>query len=563
MRRKSCDLALALLMCLFFCVVAVPAAFAYVPMWTKPVPVAEVNLDGVEEWSPFLSYDGLTLYFARMRASHFYEGRLFQATRSEPHGPFTQVEELPGPLNASVGDVLHPWVSPDNLRMYYYVQVGARFMLMVTERDSFEAGWPQGTSIAELNALDSRILMPRLTADELIIVFSASETAGGYGGYDLWMAQRADRQSPFTNIQNIEAVNSSSSELGPHISADGLQLYFSSNRNERKQLFVSERATRDEPFGAPVCLSMLDMPGGHNAQPCLSSDGLSLYFQLQTGENRSTRDIYVSYAVPAYYVDVATGDDWNDGRGPATAFATIQRAIDVAQDGDVVNVYPGLYREPLFFQGKAITVQSVGAAAVLETPGRFAVSFYMGEGPDTVLRNFVIANSYVGIIVTDSSPTLTNLTVTGNELGIEAYRGANPHISNSIFWGNLASDLYGCSATYSCIERGADGEGNFSDDPLFVDPARGDYHLRSERGRYWPEHDVWVLDNVTSPCIDAGDPNDDFSREPLPNGGRVNVGAFGGTPFASRSPDCPPGQASNPNPADNAVPYHTRTKLTW
>ena len=69
--------------------------------------------------------------------------------------------------------------------------------------------------------------------------------------------------------------------------------------------------------------------------------------------------------------------------------------------------------------------------------------------------------------------------------------------------------------------------------PLFADPANGDYHLLSERGRYWPQHNVWVLDKVTSPCIDAGDPAADYSKEPTPNGGRINLGAHGGTPYAS------------------------------
>ena len=71
--------------------------------------------------------------------------------------------------------------------------------------------------------------------------------------------------------------------------------------------------------------------------------------------------------------------------------------------------------------------------------------------------------------------------------------------------------------------------------PMFVDPDNSDYHLKSQRGRYWPEHDVWVLDDVTSPCIDAGDSMDDPSDEPMPNGGFINMGAYGGTAYASMS----------------------------
>jgi hypothetical protein len=109
-----------------------------------------------------------------------------------------------------------------------------------------------------------------------------------------------------------------------------------------------------------------------------------------------------------------------------------------------------------------------------------------------------------------------------NKYGIEAYAGSEPDINNCILWNNSDDDLFQCQARYSCIERGSEGEGegNITFDPLFADPDNGDYHLRTERGRYWPQHDIWVLDKITSPCIDTGDPLVDPSDEPLPNGRR-------------------------------------------
>jgi hypothetical protein len=89
-------------------------------------------------------------------------------------------------------------------------------------------------------------------------------------------------------------------------------------------------------------------------------------------------------------------------------------------------------------------------------------------------------------------------------------------------------------------------------DPQFVDPGHwdpngtpdnpyndfwveGDYHLKSQAGRWDPISKSWVLDEVTSPCIDAGDPNSPIGEEPFPNGGRINMGAYGGTAEASKS----------------------------
>jgi parallel beta-helix repeat protein len=75
--------------------------------------------------------------------------------------------------------------------------------------------------------------------------------------------------------------------------------------------------------------------------------------------------------------------------------------------------------------------------------------------------------------------------------------------------------------------------GNISVDPLFADWTHGDFHLQSAYGRW--NGSSWVNDAATSPCIDGGDPSAAFSNEPLPNGGRINIGAYGNTAEASKS----------------------------
>lgn len=248
-----------------------------------------------------------------------------------------------------------------------------------------------------------------------------------------------------------------------------------------------------------------------------------------------------------YVDDDAPNDPWannpevsdlDEDGSPEHPYDTIQEAIDAAEYGDTVLVYPGLYQEEINFLGKAITVQGVATSAgipILENAGDFAASFYYDEGHDSILKNFVIRNSFMAIFIAGSFPTISNVTVVNNKFGIKAYAGAETDISNSIFWNNTDGDMFQCQARYSCIERADEGEGNTNADPLFVDPNNGDFHLRSERGRHWPEHDVWVLDNITSPCIDAGDPMVDPSDEPVPNGARLNMGAYGGTHYASMS----------------------------
>jgi len=99
------------------------------------------------------------------------------------------------------------------------------------------------------------------------------------------------------------------------------------------------------------------------------------------------------------------------------------------------------------------------------------------------------------------------------------------------------------SITYNAFwQNGTDfsstssGVANFlNSNPLFADPANGDYHLRSQAGRWEHATQAWIKDDVTSPCIDAGDMSSPIGLELFPNGGIVNLGAYGGTAEASKS----------------------------
>jgi len=257
--------------------------------WTAPVPLTEVNTQ-YSDGSPFLSYDGLSLYFTRSSTNSFYYARIYEATREQPYGPFTSVREI-SQLNSSSRHVLWPWVSPDNLRMYYSKSV-ARFIL--SQRASVHDPWPIGSDITELNAL-GKIYDPSLTSDELAIFFHSRDISGGQGGYDIWMASRLDPGDPFANVQNPSGINTASAESGAFVSPDGLELYFASNRNGQWQIFRATRQSREDAFGNVQHMSIFDIPGGLSSAPSVSSDGRSFYFVGVTDGEMA--DIWVSYLI--------------------------------------------------------------------------------------------------------------------------------------------------------------------------------------------------------------------------------------------------------------------------
>ena len=137
------------------------------------------------------------------------------------------------------------------------------------------------------------------------------------------------------------------------------------------------------------------------------------------------------------------------------------------------------------------------------------------------------------------------------------YNGASATVTNSILWGNTAaegSEIYleqaptEFSVSYSNVAGGQAGVhiqggskldwgvGNIDADPCFADPNNDDFHVKSEAGRWDPNSESWIVDNVTSPCIDAGDPLSPVMYEPHPRGCIINMGAYGGTEEASKSP---------------------------
>ncbi|MDH7599728.1 MAG: leucine-rich repeat domain-containing protein [Sedimentisphaerales bacterium] len=274
--------------------------------------------------------------------------------------------------------------------------------------------------------------------------------------------------------------------------------------------------------------------------------------------------------------------------------ASIQDALEVAANGATILVRPGRYVGPIDLLGKSVRL--VGGEPndpflsdwpVITTESGPAVRFAHGEGRDCRVMGFIITgcagNPAAAIWCSASSPVISHCLIVGNGLSstsrsiilcqastaqfihctiTENVVGATGScvylvdsqvlISHCIVWGNVGRviGVEGSSrpeVRYTDITGLWEGVGNLSADPLFARAGRwvegeggviwewGDYHLRSGGGRWDAEVGVWQVDEVTSPCIDAGDPGIGVGYELEPNGGRVNLGAYGGTTQASRS----------------------------
>ena len=162
------------------------------------------------------------------------------------------------------------------------------------------------------------------------------------------------------------------------------------------------------------------------------------------------------------YVDVDCPGPGNGSE--AEPYCSIQAAIEIAVDTDVIAVARGTYFETIKFIGKAIWLHSSSGPEVTIIDGQqigTVVTFNSGEGPDTVLEGFTIRggtgslfeetpNVFLdvggGMLNDHSNPTVADCTFAGNTvIGTDSGGGgmynfhSNPTVTNCTFAGNTVT----------------------------------------------------------------------------------------------------------------------------
>ncbi|MDP6770782.1 MAG: Ig-like domain-containing protein, partial [Anaerolineales bacterium] len=185
-------------------------------------------------------------------------------------------------------------------------------------------------------------------------------------------------------------------------------------------------------------------------------------FHDAAGNDNTAATQYTWTYDATWYVSTSGSDD-NDG-SEASPFATIQKGIDSASDGDTVLVADGTYTENLIIYKDIKIISENGAEKTIIDGGKIKHVIEFNSSAlttrDCVLDGFTITNggnangssdeAGGGINVWSGSPTLRNLIIKGNRR--EAWSGGGIHVSE-----NANPLVEGCIIKENYAESGGGG----------------------------------------------------------------------------------------------------------
>lgn len=188
-------------------------------------------------WQPTLTQDELTMVFSRGDQNE----QLYIATRSSSAVPFASATPL-GSVNSSGRAQIDPYIRGDGKELFFHrYNPGDQ-----GDRGDIYSAAITGTSVsaaqpvANINSqADDRY--PVVSADGLTIYWGSNRTdLGGRGLTDIYMAKRASVAQPFSGVTNVSELNSTDDERPAWVSNDGCRLYY----QKGKSLVVATRPSK-------------------------------------------------------------------------------------------------------------------------------------------------------------------------------------------------------------------------------------------------------------------------------------------------------------------------------
>ncbi len=239
------------------------------------------------DWPPSISADGLTLYFGSYdRPGGYGKWDLWVATRETTDAEWGTPANL-GPTVNSFTKESGPSISADGLSLFFHSDrrggVGpyGTVDIWVMTRATTGDPWAEPVNLGPTVNSSDREAVPSISADGLSLFF-VSDRPGGFGETDLYVATRDTIDGEWSTPANLgPTVNTLYADAGPNISGDGLSFFFHSSRtggSGRNDIWVTRRTTTGDPWAEPVNLGPTVNSSDRDVTPFISADGSTLFF---------------------------------------------------------------------------------------------------------------------------------------------------------------------------------------------------------------------------------------------------------------------------------------------
>ena len=210
---------------------------------------------------------------------------------------------------------------------------------------------------------------PCISADGLSLYFDSLRPDGA-GDWDIWVTNRETTDSEWGVPEMLPLpINTKYGESGPCISADGLTLYFASSRPGGQgsfDLWVTARETTDESWGEPTNMGPTINSRSQDNHPCISADGQLLYFDSarpNVSGGQPNNDLYVAKRA-------TTADDWGRPANLGSRINTdkIQYSPDILPNGLTMFFDSRITNRDLWMTTRSSVDEDWAQAVSLEPP---------------------------------------------------------------------------------------------------------------------------------------------------------------------------------------------------
>jgi hypothetical protein len=255
-----------------------------------------VRIDGLDPdlYGPRPSADGDTLWLSQTRGTPFKDEDIWTVQRVAGGGAHFDRPARADTLVSAAFDG-SAFVSGDGLEILFSsARVGGTGNrdLWISRRLSMMAPGGAPAALGEVNSVNDE-QNPSLSGDGLVVFFS-SDREGTKGREDIYTAFRAGRLARFSNPVRMAELSSGNKDGAPFVTADSLTIYFTSNRAGGRggiDLWSARRSSRVQPFSPPAPLANVNS-AFHDDDPAISADGRELYFS----SNRDGKNFRIYHA---------------------------------------------------------------------------------------------------------------------------------------------------------------------------------------------------------------------------------------------------------------------------